>query len=100
VLEVRPLRPADVRPAAGVLAGLAGAGAPGTVALSTGEDLITVAVPGEAMVTAAAHCLDAARIPVRHLAVRLPSLDEAFLAITGHHALCEADASELDGARQ
>jgi oleandomycin transport system ATP-binding protein len=100
VLEVRPLRAADVSAAAGVLGALTGAGAPGTVALGTGDDLITVAVPDEAMVTAAARSLDAARIPVRHLAVRLPSLDEAFLAITGHHALREADASELDGARQ
>jgi oleandomycin transport system ATP-binding protein len=81
VLEVRPLRPADADVTASVLAGLTGAGAP-----VTDEDLIAVAVPDEAMVTAAARSLDAARIPVRHLAVRLPSLDEAFLAITGHHA--------------
>ena len=37
------------------------------------------------MVAAAARSLDDAGIPVRHLAVRVPSLDEAFLAITGHH---------------
>jgi oleandomycin transport system ATP-binding protein len=48
-----------------------------------------VPVPDEEMVTVAAANLDAAGIPVRHLAVRLPSLDEAFLAITGHHAELE-----------
>ena len=95
VLEVRPLRPADISRAAGVLASLGGAGAP-----VTDEDLITVAVPDEEMVTTAARSLDDARIPVRHLAVRLPSLDEAFLAITGHHALPEPESTELEGARQ
>ena len=88
VLEVRPLLPADVGATAQVLGNLAGAGAP-----VIEEDLITVAVSDEAMVTTAARSLDAARIPVRHLAVRLPSLDEAFLAITGHRS----DAA-LEGA--
>jgi oleandomycin transport system ATP-binding protein len=50
-------------------------------------------VPDEELVTIAARRLDEAGIPVSHLAVRLPSLDEAFLAITGHRA----DA-ELEGA--
>ncbi|HEX3489843.1 MAG TPA: daunorubicin/doxorubicin resistance ABC transporter ATP-binding protein DrrA, partial [Streptosporangiaceae bacterium] len=90
VLEVRPLRESDTPAAARVLAGLAGAGAgtPGTEG-----DLLTVQVPDEELVTIAARRLDEAGIPVSHLAVRLPSLDEAFLAITGHHA----DA-ELEGA--
>jgi oleandomycin transport system ATP-binding protein len=48
------------------------------------------------MVTTVARSLDSAGIPVSHLAVRLPSLDEAFLAITGHHA--EAGDAELEGA--
>jgi oleandomycin transport system ATP-binding protein len=92
VLEVRPLHEADTEAAARVLAGLAGAGAgvPGTEG-----DLLTVQVPDEELVTTAARSLDEAGIPVSHLAVRLPSLDEAFLAITGHHA--DADA-ELEGA--
>jgi oleandomycin transport system ATP-binding protein len=90
VLEVRPLYPADAAAAARVLAGLAGARP------SADEgDLITVRAPDAEMVTAAARSLDAAGIPVSHLAVRLPSLDEAFLAITGHHA-----GPELAGAGQ
>ncbi len=94
VLEVRPLRPADALPAAQVLRDLAGTGA-----ATAADGLITVTVPNEELVTAAARSLDARGIPVSHLAVRLPSLDEAFLAITGHHAGAAAQAGhELTGA--
>jgi oleandomycin transport system ATP-binding protein len=94
VLEVRPLRPADSAAAAAVLAELAGTSEP-----AAEGDLLTVHVPDEEMVTAAARRLDTAGIPVSHLAVRLPSLDEAFLAITGHHADAALDAAgELEGA--
>ena len=92
VLEVRPLHEEDAGAAARVLAGLAGAGTPGTEG-----DLLTVQVPDEELVTAAARSLDSAGIPVSHLAVRLPSLDEAFLAITGRRADPESGA-ELEGA--
>jgi len=92
VLEVRPLRPGDAASAMARLGSLAGASQP-----VSHDGLITLAVPDEDMVTAAARSLDAAAIPVRHLAVRLPSLDEAFLAITGHHADAGA-AQELEGA--
>jgi oleandomycin transport system ATP-binding protein len=85
VLEVRPLHSADVGAAASVLAGVAGVG--GT---EVDDDLLTVHVPDEELVTAIARNLDAAGIGVRHLALRLPSLDEAFLAITGRRA--ERDA--------
>jgi oleandomycin transport system ATP-binding protein len=81
VLEVRPLRSADLDQAAAVLRDLAG-----TTAASGEGGLLTVTVPNEELVTAAALSLDASGIPVSHLAVRLPSLDEAFLAITGHDA--------------
>jgi oleandomycin transport system ATP-binding protein len=81
VLEVRPLRAGDAAAALSVLGRLAGVGRP-----AREGDLITVPVPDEEIVMAAARNLDAARIPVSHLAVRLPSLDEAFLAITGHPA--------------
>jgi oleandomycin transport system ATP-binding protein len=93
VLEVRPLRPADAEAASRVLAGLTGAGTPGRE-----DDLLVVHVPDEEQVTAAARALDEAGIPVSHLAVRLPSLDEAFLAITGHRAGPVAADAELDGA--
>jgi oleandomycin transport system ATP-binding protein len=88
VLEVRPLRRSDLDAAAAVLAGLSGTGHP-----AAAEDLLTVQIPDDELVTAAARSLEQAGIAVRHLAVRLPSLDEAFLAITGHHA-----EQELEGA--
>ena len=89
VLEVRPLHTADVAAAATVLGGLAGAGTP-----AMADDLLTVRVPDDALVAAAARNLDVAGIPVRHFVVRLPSLDEAFLAITGQHS--EAAAARPD----
>ncbi len=93
VLEVRPLDPGDVGGATAVLAGLAGAGRP-----VVAEDLLTVRVPDDERVAAAARNLDVAGIPVRHFVVRLPSLDEAFLAITGQHA--EAAPALPSGAMQ
>ncbi len=81
VLEVRPLRPGDLPAAASILAELTGMSRP-----AAKGDLLIVHVPDEAAVTAAAGRLDSAGIAVSHLAVRLPSLDEAFLAITGHRA--------------
>jgi oleandomycin transport system ATP-binding protein len=91
VLEIRPLHSSDVGAAASVLAGIAGAG--GT---EVADDLLTVHVPDEDLVTAVARNLDAAGIGVRHLALRLPSLDEAFLAITGRRA--EGEAPQVAGA--
>jgi oleandomycin transport system ATP-binding protein len=94
VLEVRPLRPDDLPAAASVLGELSGMAHP-----ATEGDLLTVHVPDEAAVTAAARSLDSAGIPVSHLAVRLPSLDEAFLAITGHHSDAASQAgATLEGA--
>jgi daunorubicin resistance ABC transporter ATP-binding subunit len=94
VLEVRPLRPGDLSAAASVLGELAGL----SRAAAEG-DLLTVHVPDEAAVTAAAGRLDSAGIPVSHLAVRLPSLDEAFLAITGHRADATGETgAALEGA--
>ena len=78
-----------------MLAGLAGAGPSPEV----DGDLLTVHVPDEELVTAAAASLDSAGIPVSHLAVRLPSLDEAFLAITGHRVPDRRAAAEKAWAR-
>jgi oleandomycin transport system ATP-binding protein len=93
VLEVRPLRAGDAAAAVSVLGQLAEAGPP-----AREGDLITMQVPDEEIVMAAARSLDLARIPVSHLAVRLPSLDEAFLAITGHHAGAASADLALQGA--
>jgi oleandomycin transport system ATP-binding protein len=93
ILEVRPLRAADAALAGEVLARLAGGRPPGIAG-----ELLTVHVPDEAAVTAAARDLEAAGIGVSHLAVRLPSLDEAFLAITGHLADSHPARPEPQGA--
>jgi oleandomycin transport system ATP-binding protein len=77
VLEVRPLRPGDSDATARALARLAGA-APGM-----SDGLLTVRVADEEVVTAVARELGEAGLPVSRLDVRRPSLDEAFLALTG-----------------
>jgi oleandomycin transport system ATP-binding protein len=85
VLEIRPLHRSDIAAAASVLAGVAGVGR-----TEVDDDLLTAHVPDEELVTAVARSLDAAGLGVRHLALRLPSLDEAFLAITDRRAQGEA----------
>jgi oleandomycin transport system ATP-binding protein len=77
VLEVRPLRPDDRAATARALARLAGA------APEVSDGLLTVRVADEEMVTAVARELGEAGLPVARLDVRRPSLDEAFLALTG-----------------
>jgi oleandomycin transport system ATP-binding protein len=77
VLEVRPLRPDDRAATARALARLAGA------APEMSDGLLTVRVADEEMVTAVARELGEAGLPVARLDVRRPSLDEAFLALTG-----------------
>jgi oleandomycin transport system ATP-binding protein len=97
VLEVRPLRPSDVGAAAAALARLPGVTEVARPAEADG--LITMHVTDEELVSAAARALELAGIGVRHLAVRLPSLDEAFLAITGHRAETEPVGQAAASAR-
>jgi oleandomycin transport system ATP-binding protein len=77
VLEVRPLRPGDRAATARALARLAG------TAPEVSDGLLTVRVADEEIVTAVARELGEAGLPVARLDVRRPSLDEAFLALTG-----------------
>jgi oleandomycin transport system ATP-binding protein len=77
VLEVRPLRPGDLAATARALGRLAGTDPEVT------DGLLSVRVADEQMVTAVARELGEAGLPVARLDVRLPSLDEAFLALTG-----------------
>jgi len=88
VLEIRPLHLADVGGATAVLADLAGASRP-----LVADDLLTVRVPDDELVAAAARNLDVAGIPVRHFVVRLPSLDEAFLAITARPGAAQKEGA-------
>jgi oleandomycin transport system ATP-binding protein len=81
-LEVRPVDPADLPAASELLRQLTG------VTPTKGADagLLTVAVNDPGVLSEAVRRLEAERIEVRELALRLPSLDEVFLALTGHRA--------------
>jgi oleandomycin transport system ATP-binding protein len=79
-LHVRPLLRADV-PRALALVGELGA-AP--VADATGEIVVPALEP--ALLRHVVDRLDAADIPVAEIGLRLPSLDDVFLALTGHTA--------------
>jgi len=80
---------ADRHDAAGAAAALAATFGLPVGDVSTDPDLGVVSVPvpegGEALV-AAVRALDTARITPADLVLRRPSLDDVFLALTGHHA--------------
>ncbi len=78
VLQVRPTVAADVPVVSQLLAELSGH--------SPAEDsgVLTVPVDDPLLVAAVARRLDGAGITADELGLRLPSLDEVFLALTGH----------------
>ena len=86
-LHVRPLRPTDLPAVTALVAGLAPGAAP--AADAAGE--LTVAAPDPGLLVRVADRLDAAGLPVAELGLRLPSLDDVFLTLTGRPA---ADAAE------
>ena len=88
VLEVRPADPADLERAADLLTGLIGSQVP----VDPDARLIGVPMPDTAWLPVAVRRLDEAGIAVADLALRRPSLDEVFLALTGRPA--EAPPSE------
>jgi ABC-2 type transport system ATP-binding protein len=95
--EVLSLRVADrskVSGAAGVVLGL-GPGS-GTADNDTGEIALPVGTDGTAILTEAVRRLDAAQIKLADIALRRPSLDDVFLALTGHAAEERSDG-EQDG---
>jgi oleandomycin transport system ATP-binding protein len=78
------VRPADhtrLRESAEIISAVAG-----RPAESPGRDVSTVPVEGDAAFTEIVARLDAAGIAVTELSLRLPSLDEVFFTLTGHHA--------------
>jgi oleandomycin transport system ATP-binding protein len=79
-LHVRPLRRADVPRALALVAELGAA----PVADATGEIVVPALEP--ALLRHVVDRLDAADIPVAEIGLRLPSLDDVFLALTGHTA--------------
>jgi len=82
-LDVRPADPADLARVAGILAA-----AVGREPARTEEDpgLLSVPVDDAQAMPAVVSGLQAERIEVTELALRLASLDEVFMALTGHGA--------------
>jgi ABC-2 type transport system ATP-binding protein len=95
--EVLALRVADrsqVPEAAGAVLGLGPGG--GNANNETGEITLPVGTDGTATLTEAVRRLDTAQIKLADIALRRPSLDDVFLALTGHAAEERADG-ERDG---
>jgi oleandomycin transport system ATP-binding protein len=89
-LAVRATDPAHTPQVAAVVAGVVGA-RPDVAE----NGLVTVAVSDPAMVPAVVRRLDETGIVAAELNLRLPSLDEVFLTLTGHRA--EEDDLEREG---
>jgi ABC-2 type transport system ATP-binding protein len=91
VLEVQVTRRADLEKAASLIAGLASA----PPRLDAGLNRVTLPVKGGARVLiAAGRALDDAGVELEDLGIRRPSLDDVFLAITGHPAAPGADPGQ------
>jgi oleandomycin transport system ATP-binding protein len=87
-LDVRPADPADVPAVLGIVSRVTGA----TPALVDDPGLVTVAADNPAALPEAMSWLAEAGIAVTEIGLRLASLDEVFLALTGHRATEEAPA--------
>ena len=102
--EVLALRVADrdrAAEAAGTVLGLGPGG--GNVDNNTGEINVPVGSDGTAILTEAVRRLDAEGIKLADVALRRPTLDDVFLALTGHAAeQAEGDepAAEEDGGKK
>jgi oleandomycin transport system ATP-binding protein len=93
-LQVRPTLASDVDRVAGILLELTGV-VPGRDA-DTG--LLSTPVDNPVMLSTVVRKLDAAGITADELALRLPSLDDVFLALTGHRSAGADNHSELEGS--
>jgi oleandomycin transport system ATP-binding protein len=82
VVEVRPVDATDMDAAARVLFELAGTNG----SVDHDAQLVKVSIPDPSLSAVAFRRLDEAGIVVDELALRRPSLDEVFLALTGHPA--------------
>jgi oleandomycin transport system ATP-binding protein len=85
VLELRPADPADIDPAAALLTELTG----GHATIDRDSRQLGVPMADPAWLPVAVRRLDEANITVADLALRRPSLDEVFLALTGRPAAAE-----------
>ncbi|MGH2673069.1 MAG: ATP-binding cassette domain-containing protein [Actinomycetota bacterium] len=95
VLEARPVDPGDLVAVEKILSSFA-AGDEG--AYNDGQ-LVTVSIADRSALGQAVRRLDEQGIVVEDLSHRRPSLDEVFLAITGHHAEEEIDPRDENSER-
>jgi len=80
-LRVRPADPSRAGDTRAIIAGLTG----GAVEMSARHEL-TARVDDDALLPELAHRVRAAGITLHEFSLHLPSLDEVFLTLTGHHA--------------
>jgi oleandomycin transport system ATP-binding protein len=95
VLQARPVDPADLAAVEKILSSFA---AGGEAAYNDGQ-LVTVSIAERSALGQAVRRLDEEGIVVEDLSLRRPSLDEVFLAITGHLAEDERDPRDDDHER-
>jgi oleandomycin transport system ATP-binding protein len=87
-LTVAPADPARLEEVAAILVGVAGDATPERGGRGT-HPWLRVPVEGEQALAVVAPRLAAAGIAVTALSLHLPSLDEVFFTLTGHHAIEE-----------
>jgi oleandomycin transport system ATP-binding protein len=92
VLQARPSDPADLPATERMLAAFAEDGEP----TYTDGQLVTVRVTDRSALGQVVRSLDDAGIGVDDLSLRRPSLDEVFLAVTGHLADEEPEIDEIE----
>jgi oleandomycin transport system ATP-binding protein len=95
VLEARPVDPADLAAVEKILSSFA----TGDEAAYNDGQLVTVSIAERSALGQAVRRLDEEGIVVEDLSLRRPSLDEVFLAITGHLAEDEPDPRDDDHER-
>jgi oleandomycin transport system ATP-binding protein len=89
-LDVRPADPAQLDRVRAILAQEVGA----LPVTDADNGLVSVTVPDGTAMPAVVRRLDDAGIPVVELSLRLPSLDEVFLGLTGHAANTDTTSQE------
>jgi oleandomycin transport system ATP-binding protein len=87
-LEVRPADPSRIEDVRAILGAIADAPPE-----SPGRGVLSVPVEGDAALGMAVQRLGAAGIAVTELSLHLPSLDEVFFTLTGHHTDTEEAAA-------
>ncbi|HYT30854.1 MAG TPA: ATP-binding cassette domain-containing protein [Actinomycetota bacterium] len=95
VVEARPLEARDVDAVARVLADVSGAEA----SVDRETQVVTVPVPDPGMLRTASRRLDEDGVTVAELALRRPSLDEVFFALTGHPTDGDREDDQRDDQR-